>query len=239
MTESVYTLVTYIYGLIDPRNGNLMYVGKSNNPTLRLGGHRKDPLKNPRKRNWIFELKSQSLDPIIRIFEICALEKWEQREIFWINKFLSEGCDLFNLNKGGGGTYVCMERTRNAIKESLAKSEAQKAKKGRPLRESWRIAISESRISEKSVRQLKAIQEAKIGVARPSHVREKISLSLKISPKAILSRKAESIKRIGMPQSPQQKYGLHQYSLRKRLFKYAGFSEPEARKFASSHHYIA
>ena len=33
----------YLYGLIDPRTGEVFYVGVSWNPTIRLGNHKNDP----------------------------------------------------------------------------------------------------------------------------------------------------------------------------------------------------
>ena len=61
---------TYIYGLIDPRNKQLRYVGKANNLKKRLSKHVHDKSIN-HKTCWIKSLSALNLRPeIIELGEI-------------------------------------------------------------------------------------------------------------------------------------------------------------------------
>ncbi len=93
-------MTVYIYTLSDPRDGSIRYVGKTTNPKVRLNSHiNKIETKDRRKSQWVESLTKDGMRPIMNIVDE-AISKGEaaQKEQFWVNKCLSEGCTLFNLH---------------------------------------------------------------------------------------------------------------------------------------------
>lgn len=97
-----------IYGLINPRNGQLRYVGKSSSGTARPRQHwrpgnlSKDP--NQHKVRWLRQLLAAGLKPEVEVLETCdsaeALSEAEQHHIaYW----RMVGCNLVNIAEGGAG----------------------------------------------------------------------------------------------------------------------------------------
>jgi hypothetical protein len=106
--------VVYIYGLIDPRNDEVFYVGFTKNLNkrylehLRTKGRRE---KNLYKDNVINEILQIDLKPKIKIIDKCDyifnqkenIFEHERLEIFYIKKYRDEGIKLTNLTIGGDG----------------------------------------------------------------------------------------------------------------------------------------
>jgi hypothetical protein len=88
-----------IYGLVDPRNNQIRYVGKTKQTlTKRLSQHLWNGNKsNPHKFNWITQLKNENLKPIIIELEKCNEYNWVEREKHYINELNN----LTNLTQGG------------------------------------------------------------------------------------------------------------------------------------------
>lgn len=94
-----------IYGLIDPRNNQIRYVGKTiQSLRVRLRNHITDkPKNNTYKYNWIQSLLKDGLEPNIFEIERCRQDTWVEREKHWISKIENltnlttggEGCDFF------------------------------------------------------------------------------------------------------------------------------------------------
>lgn len=91
----------FIYGLIDPRNGQLRYVGKSIDPKRRLLWHKKTT--NMHMVNWLNLLSKESLKPEMHILEISNENEWIEDERFWIQYMKFLGCNLINMKVGGEG----------------------------------------------------------------------------------------------------------------------------------------
>lgn len=93
---------TYIYGLIDPRTNQCRYIGKTDDLKYRLRMHLGEKSRT-KKTGWIKGLLKSGNKPSIEIFEVAAVEDWEEAERFWIayGKFL--GCNLTNGTLGGDG----------------------------------------------------------------------------------------------------------------------------------------
>lgn len=89
---------TFIYCLIDPRNNEVLYVGKSNNPKSRYSRHLKNA-ENPKTHCycWINSLLSLGLKPELKILEEVSIEEWGIKEDYWISQF----DNLTNLLDGG------------------------------------------------------------------------------------------------------------------------------------------
>ena len=98
---------TFIYALIDPRNFEVRYIGKSDDPALRLRSHvytSKEKKKNIHKANWIKQLLSFGLFPILQIIEECDESIWEEREKYWISFYKKNmKNNLVNITEGGEG----------------------------------------------------------------------------------------------------------------------------------------
>ena len=74
--------ITYIYALIDPRNGRVRYVGKSNNPHRRLLAHMLDKTKSHRT-SWLKEIGRR---PKVMILQVVSVSKWVEAETGGIKK---------------------------------------------------------------------------------------------------------------------------------------------------------
>lgn len=117
----------YIYGLIDPRNDSIRYVGKTNNPQGRLLGHiekAKKAHKNTRghwshRSSWIRNVLSENYEPDIIVLEECGND-WREAEKWWINLGELLGWKLTNHTEGGDGLtgYNHSEKTKKKIGEA-------------------------------------------------------------------------------------------------------------------------
>ena len=101
----------YNYGLIDPRNGEMRYVGESKNLKQRLQRHcSPSKLKtNSHKNNWIKQVLATGLRPEIILLETYDTEQEAlDAEVELIAYYRYIGCDLTNRTKGGdrGNLYV-------------------------------------------------------------------------------------------------------------------------------------
>ncbi|MBM3149600.1 MAG: hypothetical protein FJZ88_06200 [Chloroflexi bacterium] len=95
--------LAYIYGLKDPRDGQIYYVGKSNHPEKRKKEHLENETCNAHRVEWIQDLGQCGLEPELVILEKVERENWQEAEIYWIARGYEEGWPLINVHKGGGG----------------------------------------------------------------------------------------------------------------------------------------
>lgn len=102
---------TYIYGLECPLDGNIKYIGKSNNPQRRLRDHMYDHRGEYNKGLWVRKLKHSGLKPQLIILDEIELSKWEFWETWWISYFKSLGISLLNKHEGGNGLSVGNHKT--------------------------------------------------------------------------------------------------------------------------------
>jgi len=95
-----------IYKLIDPKTNQIRYIGKTKK-TLRkrLYEHltKRNLTPKTHKNNWIKQLLSEGLKPIIETIEIVTELNWKEREIYHIKKLKSDGIKLTNTTDGGDG----------------------------------------------------------------------------------------------------------------------------------------
>lgn len=87
--------MTYIYALRCPLTGDIRYVGKSNNPELRLQKHM-SPATNWRKIQWVREVKAEGKRLELVILERVPASNYRKVEDIWIKFFLEAGCPLVN-----------------------------------------------------------------------------------------------------------------------------------------------
>lgn len=94
----------YIYGLVDPRDNEIKYIGKTlSKLNIRLNAHINDK-KQSKKQSWIKHLKDLSLLPTIILLDTCNEKDCYYWEQWWIQVFKSWGFELKNLTDGGPGS---------------------------------------------------------------------------------------------------------------------------------------
>jgi len=84
-----------IYGLFDPRNNELRYVGKTNNTRKRFSKHVNDKVIT-HKTCWIKSLSKLGLKPEIYVLDEIPSNEWKFWEQWYISYFLGLGCRLTN-----------------------------------------------------------------------------------------------------------------------------------------------
>lgn len=86
-----------IYGLVDPRDELVHYVGMSIKVFKRFKEHVEDMVFNLDLRKWIEELRSLGIKPKLRIFSSCpTLADGFNRERYWIYRMFADGHPLKN-----------------------------------------------------------------------------------------------------------------------------------------------
>jgi hypothetical protein len=101
------TGVVFIYGLTDPRTGQLRYVGRTiRELRARLNNHIASAREaSDRHVNcWIRGLLASGLKPEMILLEEAGAATWEEAETFWIEYWRWLGADLTNLAIGGSGS---------------------------------------------------------------------------------------------------------------------------------------
>lgn len=163
-----------IYGLVDPRDNRVRYVGKSTSGFTRPKKHTNPSrLKSDgcwHKTNWVNELISLNLKPQIIVLEthndestLNHAEKWN------IVYYRSLGFDLTNLTDGGDGvsgwkpTAETREKMSRAARGKIVSAET---------RAKFSKIHSGKVVSEKTRAKLRA---NRLGKTTPVEVREKIS----------------------------------------------------------------
>jgi len=94
---------TFIYALIDPRDNQVKYIGKANNPERRLKEHLTSLSKKNKKTNWIKKLLLQQLKPELLILTEVLFDEWQFWEQHYICLYKSWGFNLKNNTRGGEG----------------------------------------------------------------------------------------------------------------------------------------
>lgn len=101
-------MTTHIYGLSDPRNGEIRYVGYSQNLKRRCKQHLEEAIKekdrHTHKLHWIRSLLNERLT-----FQVVLIEENisnpNLRERYWIKVLKQRGCSLTNSTDGGEGLF--------------------------------------------------------------------------------------------------------------------------------------
>ena len=96
--------ISYIYGLIDPRNDEIRYIGKTINSKTRLSGHiteSKDIEVVNYRVKWIRKLISLGLKPKIIFLRTCSSHEYEKYETEYIRIYSNNR--LTNSDETGQG----------------------------------------------------------------------------------------------------------------------------------------
>jgi group I intron endonuclease len=124
---------TFIYTIAD-ENGNIRYVGKSNNPQRRIHQHLREG-KNSHKYNWLQSIKKRGFFPVVEILDEVPVNDWETHEIYWISQFKAWGFNLVNKCDGGIGP-------NGSIRSDKFKDNISKRQKDKKLSEEHKLSIS-------------------------------------------------------------------------------------------------
>lgn len=117
MDENMKTDIAYIYALIDPRNEEVRYIGKSVDPIKRLYEHRSiSKNDNSHKAKWIRKLHKLNLKPQMKILKICPLSDFIEYETYHIAQY--DFNRLVNSDRGGQGN---VNRRQEIIDKSIEK----------------------------------------------------------------------------------------------------------------------
>lgn len=119
MEEIKYT----IYKLIDPVSDETRYIGLTfNDLKQRLRSHCSEKSKS-HKSNWIRKLISQGHRPIIESIEenISSYDECCNKEIYYIEKYRTEGHPLTNMATGGNKNKKMSDETRKKMSDSHKK----------------------------------------------------------------------------------------------------------------------
>ena len=152
----------FIYGLVDPRNGQLRYVGKTERtPQIRLNSHYHYAVRHKRKPThkdkWICQLAKQGLKPLaVVLWEGDDRDLLAQDEIFWIRYFRGMGCPLTNLTDGGEGCFGYKHTAEAKARMSAAKKGCLSAMKGKKHTKEARLLVSRAKtgLTEEQQRQI-------------------------------------------------------------------------------------
>lgn len=86
--------VIYIYTITDPRNNLVFYVGRTKDPRQRFYAHlntHQAKVSVPIK-----EIIEDGKKPLFNLIEECNNRNMDERELFWMQKYHSDGCKLYN-----------------------------------------------------------------------------------------------------------------------------------------------
>jgi hypothetical protein len=155
---------TFIYSLSDS-NGNLRYVGKTNNPEYRLRKHLNES-KNKRthKEKWINSILISGDNIILDILDVVDNKEWSFWEIYWINQIKAWGFELVNGTSGGEGSDGFRNKKHNnetKLKCSIAISK-RKTTAIMSGEKNGRCKLSDFQVTEIKEKVLLGIDKAKI-----------------------------------------------------------------------------
>jgi hypothetical protein len=152
--ENLTCEVAYIYGLVDPRNDEIRYIGKTINPHSRLESHlieSKDINKKNYRVNWLRKLTSIGLHPKITFLRTCPSHEYEKYETEYIKIY---SCNrLTNSDETGQGSKNRKKEVLDRQSESMGRKVYQYDLNGTFLKEyrSVRTAAKELNLNHANI----------------------------------------------------------------------------------------
>jgi len=111
-----------IYGLVDPADGRIRYIGQAIRPRARLGRHRRDLSGVTHRQNWIRSVRDAGRTVEMVVIDECQTQaEANQLETHYIALLRTMGFDLTNTTDGGDGVsgYHYSDEQRRAISARL------------------------------------------------------------------------------------------------------------------------
>lgn len=182
--------IVYIYSLIDPRDGEIKYVGKTKDLNERLKSHFHDARRfNTPKNAWLLKLKRLGLRPRVEVLEEVDKSSWPEAERRWIAALRNKGCPLKNICDGGEGRNGPLsEKTKRRLSEAgrgrvvteETRRKLSKAHKGRRVSKEARAKIGAANRGRKHTAQARnKMSQARKGIPKSAEHRRKIGLAHK------------------------------------------------------------
>ncbi len=139
-----------IYGLYDPRDGALRYVGKAVDSVKRLGYHLREFRRSTPVYVWIAELRALGLHPSMQVLLVCEDFRWEAEERRLIVEHRAAGADLLNVAVGGKAPFCPRDvRAENGRKNSVARVSTPFKRRVYELNRNMAGALRRGEVSEK------------------------------------------------------------------------------------------
>jgi hypothetical protein len=131
---------TFIYARLEPDKDEVRYVGKANDPEIRLVRHMTYALTHvDHASRWLNSLRARGQKPRIEIIAEVPVEEWQFWERHFIKQFRDAGFDLTNSTAGGDGVHAPSPEVRGKMRRGrLGKkwTEEQRAARQRAFQES-------------------------------------------------------------------------------------------------------
>jgi hypothetical protein len=172
------------------------YIGKTkfNDPSKRLAKHLINAKRGQKYPVYDWMRKYEGQIVAICIESDISDEDIDQKEIYYISKFRSEGHKLLNLTDGGGGITNPSQTTREKMSKSAT---------GKTQTKETRLKISiASKGRVKSEETRKKISEARKGKQHSPEAKAKISIASKAKVNSIETRKKISEANVGKHAGP-------------------------------------
>lgn len=146
--------IAYIYGLIDPRNNEIRYIGKTINPKNRLSGHiteSKDINVVNYRAKWLRKLTKLGLKAEITFLKTCSSDEYEKYETEFIKIYSNNR--LTNSDETGQGSKNRKREVLDRQSENSGKKVYQYDLDGNFLKEfrSARTAASELNLNHGNI----------------------------------------------------------------------------------------
>lgn len=189
-------MIVCIYGLLDPRDGQIKYVGKTKDLAQRMKDHLKDAKRsNTPKNAWLLKLGRLDLCPEMIVLEEVSKAMWPEAERRWIADMRKRGIPLKNICDGGEG------RTGPLSDETKRKLSI--ANRGRKWTPEQRKRASEAQMGHRvSSATKERLRRAALGRKHTKQSREKISQAHRGVPKSEEHRKKIGLAHKGRIFSP-------------------------------------
>jgi hypothetical protein len=150
--ESASNRVARIYALVDPRTGDVRYIGMTvRSLKARLRDHLRDLRRDDHRTRWIRSLCVAGIRPEIIELEIVSVEDRCPAEQRWISSYRSRGARLVNATRGGAGTLGYRrteedkrrigDRSRLLFQDPARRAAVSKVHRGKSLSDAHRAAI--------------------------------------------------------------------------------------------------
>lgn len=141
-----------IYGLFDPNDGIIRYIGKANDPASRLKCHMRDSLKRDTPvYRWIRKIGAPEM---VILSSDCA--DWAAEERRLIAEARARGDDLLNVADGGNAPF-CPDHVRaeNGRKSAKARVSTPEKRKLYKLKHMLGLLLQAGQVSEETRRKMR------------------------------------------------------------------------------------
>ncbi len=182
-----------IYVLIDPRDGEIRYVGKTKSPKKRLAGHLKEK-DGSHRDHWISKLQRMGLVPRMQVMQEVPETFGSEAEIYWIAYFRATGCRLTNSTDGGEGNS-------GWTMSDEQKAQVSRVHKGKTISPEHRAIVSKATTERWE-------QWRTNGRYLSPEARANISAAQRGKRMSDESRRKQSQQRKGVPKSPEHRAAL-------------------------------